>query len=71
MSRTKAQTQKMYPAFVGFWTTEAQRKKLEELMQQSGRNLGQVCRILVDKAVLRVIDIDLDPSPPTSPKHAA
>jgi hypothetical protein len=71
MTRTKAPSRHLHPCFVGFWVTQAQRDKLDEFMRRSGRGLGQVCRILIDKAVLQVIEIDLESSPPSTPTHAA
>jgi len=39
-----------FPRFIGFWATEEQRRKLEALAQETGRNQGQTMRRLLDLA---------------------
>jgi hypothetical protein len=59
-----------YPCFVGFYATREQRQKLDTLVKESHRTLGETMRMLLDHARLTVVDIDLTPAQIT-PKDAA
>ena len=47
-----------FPYFVGFYTTKAQRDKLDRIIEQTHRGLGETMRLLLDHAQIRVRELD-------------
>lgn len=53
---------RQYDHFVGFVVSAGERRKLERLAQQTGRNVSQVLRLLISQAELPDrVDIQVNP----------
>jgi hypothetical protein len=60
-----------YPCFVGFYVTHAQRAKLDTIVRETHRGLGETMRLLLDHAQIHVRELDLRVPVDLSPTDAA
>ena len=58
-ARNPESRRRKFPYFIGFYTTKAQRDKLDRIMQQTNRGLGDTMRLVVDNLKCRVVELDL------------
>jgi hypothetical protein len=50
---------KKFPCYVGFYVTRAQREKLDSIVRETHRGLGETMRLLLDHAQIHVRELDL------------
>jgi hypothetical protein len=60
-----------YPCFIGFYVTQAQWDKLDTIVRQTHRGLGETMRMLVDHAECQVVELNVGTPAQITPKDAA